>query len=174
MHKSPDTEEELEFQSAKEGGNDEEDDADEFDAEGSEEVEYNALQSEEDDANTRTNIEAIPNLELNKDVMGMENPIPTSSVVSDNISQGLQQGATMTTTEQGSIIHLQEQEHEQYRSNVIELAEKDQSTVQPPLNASASTSHLHPLEAPCRLRSYGRKWKGWYSYNIHKVLIQIT
>ena len=102
MHTSPDTEEELEFQSAEKGGNDEDDDADEIDAEGSEEDEHNAAQYEENDAITRTNIETRELPELNEDVMDMENPIYTSSVVPDNISQGLQQGATMTTTEQGS------------------------------------------------------------------------
>ena len=80
----------------------------------------------------------------------------------------------MTTTTQGSIIQLQEQDHKQYRSNVIEPAEKGQATVQPPLNVSASTSHLHEPEIPCRLRSYDRTRKGWYSYIIHKVLIQVT
>ena len=112
--------------------------------------------------------------ELNEDVMGMKNPIPTSSVVPDNISQGLQQGATMTTTEQGSIIHLQEQEQEQYRSNVTEPAEEGQSTGQLHLNASASTPHLYEPETPRRLLSYGRKRKGWYSCIIYKILIQVT
>nr|XP_027067669.1 uncharacterized protein LOC113693312 [Coffea arabica] len=160
MHKSPDTEEEPEFQSAEEGEDDEDDDAEEIDAEGSDEDEHNAAQAEKDDANTRTNIEGIQDPELNEDVMDVEIPIPTSSVVPDNISRGLKQGTTLTTTAQGSIIQLQEQEQEQYRSNVIEPAEEGQRTVQPPLHASASTSHLLEQEMPRKLRSYGRKRKG--------------
>ena len=74
MYTSPDTEEELEFQSAEKGGNDKDDDADEIDEKWFEEDEHNAAQYEENDAITRANIETRELPELNEDVMDMENP----------------------------------------------------------------------------------------------------
>mgnify|MGYP004723805341 CR=1 FL=1 len=160
MHQGPDSDKELEYQSAEEGGNDEDDDADEIDDEGSEEDERNAEQYEKrnigegnragaatiepnsvcgqeeghdcrnlmsiaqnegnevqgrrntsaigTDENTRTNIEAKELLELNEDVMEMDNPIYTSSVVADNTSYPYEYRAKITTTEQGNKQHLQE------------------------------------------------------------------